>query len=325
MCEDEKEECRKLYSQVIGKIDQTLYGGNYENVNINKLYDSNLAQLVQDACIFAVNKLVPKTNSDIVALGGGGGVRKRINSGNATRGDILNAFPFENRLLVKKISPKNIYEVLKPGFKTLYKDNGILKGENNAFPCVGGMRVEVTIPKSSPNLGDSDSSPIQKVVLLDSNGKDKKELNRDDDKPELLLAINDFMAQGGDGYPTFDKYETIAKGNEPTGDVLIHYIEHLTKEYGSIKGYPANMSRIKFIDISSGNYSAEISVSEKFNPDQVTVDGHTTSEWHIMAGGKVIVKDLSSGPHSISAWSNNSHQEFYVNNQIGILKASIYS
>jgi 5'-nucleotidase/UDP-sugar diphosphatase len=118
-----------------------------------------------------------------LAITNGGGIRadREYAAGTKlTRGDILAELPFGNKTVKIELTGKDIRAALENGFSQVEKGAG-------RFPQVSGMVVEVDIAKPA---GERVLSVMIAGAPLD-------------EARTYILATNDFMANGGDGYAVF--------------------------------------------------------------------------------------------------------------------------
>lgn len=155
--------------------------------------ETNLAQLITDAMVW-------KTGAD-VAITNGGGIRTSINAGTIKVGDVISVLPFGNYVITKEVTGEQLLKALENGLKAYPESLG-------AMAQFSGM--EVTINQKNPEF--------RRVVKVMINGK-PLDLNK-----KYIVATNDFMAAGGDGYETLGAGKEVA--NFPGLDeVLIEYIQ----------------------------------------------------------------------------------------------------
>lgn len=152
---------------------------------------TNLSCLITTAMIEA-------TGADM-AITNGGGIRASIEAGEITRGDIITVLPFGNYIVTKKMKGSDIISALEHGLSQYPSANG-------AFPQVANVQY----------LFDETKPAGQRLVYARINGEDIVH-----DK-EYVVATNDFMAVGGDGYP----FENLPLINEyqSLDEAVIEYI-----------------------------------------------------------------------------------------------------
>lgn len=174
--EDIQKQNEPIFSEVVAKTDIDL-DGERENVRTK---ETNLGNLSADAVRVA-------TGAD-VAFVNGGGIRASIPAGDITKGKIAEVFPFGNTIHLKKITGSDLVKVLENSVSGYPATQG-------AFLQVSGLTFSFEESKEAGN----------RVTDVKVNG------NNLDETSEYTVAINDFMAIGGDGYDILKNYKTIAE------------------------------------------------------------------------------------------------------------------
>lgn len=121
-----------------------------------------------------------ETGADVALMNGGGirGNRQYRAGSRLTSRHVLGELPFSNVIMVLEITGKDLRAALEYGL------GGIGAGR---FPHVSGIKVTY----------DSQKPAGQRIVSLTRNGKPVSAAAK------LTLAVNDFLASGGDGYTLF--------------------------------------------------------------------------------------------------------------------------
>ncbi|KAA8649586.1 hypothetical protein EYZ11_005955 [Aspergillus tanneri] len=120
--------------------------------------------------------------------------------------DIINICPFENTLLVKRISGKTLYQALENSISDMHTDGRFLQ--------VSGLRIRATWQRQQ-------GSRVLDVFL-----------DRDDTRinPQGMytVALAGFIAQGFDGYTWFPKEETLVGAEAAMTDtgLMLQVFEH---------------------------------------------------------------------------------------------------
>lgn len=171
--------------------------------------ETNLGNLITAAMLDATGADVAFTN--------GGGIRASIDAGDITKGEIITVLPFGNYVVVKNVTGQDLLDALELGV-------GKYPEENGPFPHVAGITFTFDAGKPAGTRilsATAKGSPI-------------------DPKATYVLATNDFMAAGGDGYKMFadDKI----KGEFPALDEIV--TTYLTK-VGSVS--PTVDGRVKVV------------------------------------------------------------------------------
>lgn len=164
-----------IFSEVVASTDIQLDGAR-ENVR-NK--ETNLGNLSADA-------IKNETKSDI-AFVNGGNIRTTIEPGEITKGKLAEVFPFGNTIKVIKLTGEDVKKALEVSVGAYPEDQG-------GFLQVSGIKFSFDASKENGN----------RVSELKVNEKDI------DLTKQYTVAINDFLAVGGDGYDMF-KTKVIAE------------------------------------------------------------------------------------------------------------------
>jgi 5'-nucleotidase/UDP-sugar diphosphatase len=118
-----------------------------------------------------------------VAMMNGGGIRGGATypaGSTITRRDVLTELPFSNRVVTIPISGRDVRLAIENGLSQLPAPSG-------RFPQVSGMKVEA----------DASRPPGNRVISINVGDAPL------DEAKTYRLAINDFLARGGDGYTMF--------------------------------------------------------------------------------------------------------------------------
>ncbi|PZD93050.1 hypothetical protein DNH61_25035 [Paenibacillus sambharensis] len=135
--------------------------------------ETNLGRLITSAMLDESGAQIAITN--------GGGIRNSIPAGDITKGQVLDVLPFGNYIITKSLTGAQIKAALEQG----------MAFGAGSFPHVAGMTV--TVEKYTVMSG---STPVEKgrVKAITVNGQQMS------DTESYVVATNDFMAAGGDGY-----------------------------------------------------------------------------------------------------------------------------
>ncbi len=141
-----------------------------------------------------------------VAVFNAGSIRKSIDAGDITSGDVYTALPFGNTVVRVELSGADLAQILQQGA-------GLEEGS--------GGRLQT----SGITYGVQDG----KVKIDKVAGKDF------DPTRVYVVATNDFLAAGGDGYTTFkQKGKNVYLTAMPLSDIVVDFIHEnsaLTKEF----------------------------------------------------------------------------------------------
>ncbi|TIL21514.1 MAG: LysM peptidoglycan-binding domain-containing protein [Mesorhizobium sp.] len=142
--------------------------------------ECEMGNLVSDAVLDRV-----KDQGVEIVISNGGGLRASIDQGTVTMGEVLNVLPFQNTLATFQISGKDLVAGL---------ENGLSQIEDGAgrFPQVAGLKYSFD-KSAAPNAGR-----VKSVEIME--GGAWTPINPDKD---YLVATNNYVRQGGDGYKVF--------------------------------------------------------------------------------------------------------------------------
>lgn len=160
--------------------------------------ETNLGNLTTDAMRYVTGADVAFTN--------GGGIRASIPVGEITKREIITVFPFGNYVVTKKITGEALQQALEHGSSGYPAPTG-------SFPQVSGVTFNLDITKPA---GSRVSNVKVNGVALDKAA-------------EYVIATNDFMVAGGDGYTMLKNFPI---ANE--FDALENVIEEYVKSQGEI-------------------------------------------------------------------------------------------
>ncbi|MDX8520075.1 5'-nucleotidase C-terminal domain-containing protein [Mesorhizobium dulcispinae] len=149
--------------------------------------ECEMGNLVSDAILDRV-----KGQGVEIVISNGGGLRASIDQGIVTMGEVLTVLPFQNTLATFKISGKDLVAGL---------ENGLSQIEDGAgrFPQVAGLKY--SFDKSvAPNAGRVKSVEVMENGAWAPINPDK----------QYLVATNNYVRQGGDGYKVFAEKATDA-------------------------------------------------------------------------------------------------------------------
>ncbi|HMK50481.1 MAG TPA: 5'-nucleotidase C-terminal domain-containing protein [Thermodesulfovibrionales bacterium] len=151
--------------------------------------ETNLGDFIAD--------IMKNTSGSDVALINGGTIRTSIRKGVIKVKDVYSVLPFDNYIVAIKLTGKQIYDALEHGVSAVEKGEG-------RFPQVSGLMFKYSL--SSPR-----GKRITEVLI---NGKGL-ELQR-----EYVVATNDFLAVGGDGYKAFGEAAESSRDFEVIGGMM---------------------------------------------------------------------------------------------------------
>lgn len=161
------------------------------------------------------------TGADAAVVNGGGirGNKTYPAGTELTARDVLTELPFGNRTILLEVTGSQLRAVLENGFSEVAERAG-------RFPQLSGMTVEVELARP---VGSRVAA-----VTLDDAPLDPSE--------RYLLAANDFMARGGDGYDMLADASVVVGPGE--ADLLANQVIAYIRSLGEIS--PQVEGRIRF-------------------------------------------------------------------------------
>ncbi|MGA2318663.1 MAG: 5'-nucleotidase C-terminal domain-containing protein [Thermodesulfobacteriota bacterium] len=161
-----KERVNAVLNERIGEAAVDLDG---ENV---RKRETNLGDFIAD--------IMRRASEADVTLINGGGIRTSIKKGEVRMKEIYSALPFDNYIVAIKLTGKQIKEALEHGVSGVENEEG-------RFPQVSGLTFKYSPPEKR-------GSRVKEVYIA---GKPI------DPDRTYIVATNDFLAVGGDGYKAF--------------------------------------------------------------------------------------------------------------------------
>lgn len=142
--------------------------------------ECTMGNLVSDAVLDRV-----KGQGVEIVFTNGGGLRASIDQGKVSMGEVLTVLPFQNTVATFKIPGKTVVGALEHGVSAVEEGKG-------QFPQVAGLKY--SFDKSAPANGGR----IKSVEVME--GGQWKPI---DPAKEYIVATNNYVRQGGDGYKQF--------------------------------------------------------------------------------------------------------------------------
>ena len=164
--------------------------------------ESTLGNFFCDAVIYETKKILGKDSNMVdVAIFNKGGLRNSLPKGNITIGNVFELMPFDNELVLLKLSGAQ------------FKDMCYKIVDKGGIP-VGGMRL--TMKGSTP-------------TDITINGKPF------DETKDYWVVTSDYLANGGDSYNFFKNAKERKTMNMLLRNVIINYCEDITRLGQTIK------------------------------------------------------------------------------------------
>ncbi len=141
-----------------------------------------------------------------IAIQNGGGLRASFDAGDVTMGELLTVLPFQNTLSTFELSGADLLAAL---------ENGVSRVDDGAgrFPQVAGMRFSF----------DPGKPPGSRIVSVEVGDGDTFEAL--DPTANYLVASNDYLRRGGDGYEVLrDRATNVYDFGPPLEEVVAAYL-----------------------------------------------------------------------------------------------------
>lgn len=149
-----------------------------------------------------------------IAIQNGGGLRASIDAGEITMGEVLTVLPFQNTLATMQLKGSEIVQSLESGVSRVEEGAG-------RFPQVAGLRFTWTQDRPA-NEGRIIKVEVEKDgawTAIDPNAS-------------YIVATNNFMRNGGDGYALFSSNAVNPYDYGPNmEDVVVEYLLSLGEAY----------------------------------------------------------------------------------------------
>lgn len=131
---------------------------------------------------FLADSLLFSTGAD-VSIFNGGNIRTALPKGDVSYGNVITTSPFFNQIVVKSVTGAQLKTILEHSYAEIENAKG-------QFAQIGGMKVTL-------NVSAAAGSRIQKLEIKNKDGS----FSLASDTAVYSIAINDYLASGGDGYP----------------------------------------------------------------------------------------------------------------------------
>lgn len=186
--------------------------------------ETNLGDFAADAYKHTAETYVAENNMDMTidgAIQNGGGIRASIDAGDISMDTLYTVFPFGNTISIVTVTGAELLEALEASCHACPEALG-------GFPQVSGIEftIDTTVPyEQGEQYPDSTyyapSNPGSRVTISKVGGKDF-DLNA-----TYNIAVNNFMADGGDTYYVFANAKNVMDTGVVDAEGLISYVNSL--------------------------------------------------------------------------------------------------
>ena len=228
------------------KIVEDAYAGTFAT-SLNQLngerspgvrtQETNLGNFSSDAYKYTAETYVAENGLDMTidgAVQNGGGIRATIEAGDISMDTLYKVFPYGNTISIVTVSGAELLEALEASCAACPEALG-------GFPQVSGIKftLDTSVPYAQgEQYPDSTyyapANPGSRVTIETVGGK-KFDINA-----TYNIAVNNFMADGGDTYYVFTKASKVIDTGVVDAEGLISYVNSLNgiigDEYATPKG-----------------------------------------------------------------------------------------
>lgn len=337
---DINEEQKPLMAEVVGKSATNLYAGNVTGVgdtqiNVGRLAESNLCNLVTDSFLWYTNKLFADDpvykDYTKAAYSGGGGVRVPLEAGEITMEEVMTVLPFSNEAYFLEISPATLYRLAEVGSGKIEKQDtatGAISGANGRFVQPAGFKIEVDYRNPAIEYNEDtgalvkDGSRVTKITL--DNGT---VLDREDEKPSIVLLSNSYDFGGGDGH-----FELVGakllRTDKVTEEILADYIRFLMTKPENKDGFTIPLSQGRIISKSGytgTGFEVAVTGAAASTDIKYAVNGKDAGTVKSDVAGKATIKMPANGPHELTLNDGKKSCTKLVDNYVGFTTVALSS
>lgn len=221
------EEADEVSSEEVGNIPFDLAKSYNQNDGDIKIGNSQLGSWITDGMLYETKMNYEDTLGlefeNLISLQNYGGIRKDLEAGSVTYGELYEVMPFDNQVSLLKMKGSDVMTVLKEGMNDYLNKSFDPKG----FIQYSGVRIS---GNGLENNGEVDGvagyDNIQKVEFLDLNqfkADGSYVWEELEDTKDYYVLAPDFIIDGGDGYDF--NYD------ESFGVKILDTIRNMMKEY----------------------------------------------------------------------------------------------
>lgn len=158
-------------------------------------FETSLGNFVMIATEEYINTTKKELTGNCVIMINRGGLRNNLPKGEITKGNIFELMPFDNEIVILKLSGQKLFE----GIKAMLKEKKLISLNLS-------MKIRVDTPED-----------------IQVNGKPF------DISKDYYVVTSDYLAMGGDNCSFFGKPISYENTNEKIRDAIMQYCENLTK------------------------------------------------------------------------------------------------
>jgi 2',3'-cyclic-nucleotide 2'-phosphodiesterase (5'-nucleotidase family) len=180
---------------------------------ISRSEESILCDLVADA--------IRNVGEGDISMINAGSIRTDLMRGNITFQNVLDILPFSADIIIKEVSGQDVLDALEYGMKNL-------PDKTSRFPQVSGISFKVNITFKSSVIVDDE----EMFVKVDGKRRvyDVKVGNEPLDLNKIYkMSFGNYIADGGDGFSMFKKYEEKYSTLKTDNQAFMEYIKDVLK------------------------------------------------------------------------------------------------
>ncbi len=251
--------------------------------------ETNLGNLITDGMLAKAKMVDAQT---VIAVQNGGGIRRSIDAGPITYGEVLTTLPFGNSLAIMDLKGSELQTALEHSVSEYPNELG-------SFLHVAGMKFKFDPTRAA-------GSRVHSVSVKQGNAYEALDLAKN-----YKVGTNTFLAAGGDGYTSFAAAYKDGRVSEPgftDFNMFVDYVTSLDKVNPAVEG------RILVSDFVEPVIPGE----QKANPDfsgatavitagvfndagELTIDFAESTVQKLVDSGKALVIDLPTANLTFSA------------------------
>jgi len=205
------EKITHAYSRKVAELGNTIVGKALTMLTHTRIPDqampkgSQIAPIVCDSYLWKLNRTGSRVDISMVNAGG---VRIDLPAGDITIETVYTLLPFQNSLTVFEMTGRQILAALEAAMTAIFDDNR----SQGAFPYVSGLRY----------WADRNLAGGERITRCQVMGSSKTWLPIRE-SAVYRVVTNSFVAQGGDGYSTFQSLKGYDTGYIDT-QVFLDYV-----------------------------------------------------------------------------------------------------
>lgn len=199
--------------------------------------ETNLGDFAADAYKYIAESYVKENGLEMTidgAIQNGGGIRNTIEAGDISMDALYSVFPYGNTISIVTLTGAELLEALESSCSACPEALG-------AFPQVSGIKftIDTTVPYAQgeqyPDSTYYAPANLGSRVSIETVGEKTFDMNA-----TYNIAVNNFMADGGDTYYVFTKASKVIDTGVVDAEGLISYVNSLDgiigEEYAAPKG-----------------------------------------------------------------------------------------